>query len=285
MWYWGQQTIGTTPIDSSFGCATSEDGITWTRDPANPVLTYGGELLRVAGPDGAARDHVRGLGGGRRGPEELGGGPDGVLVEGLQQRVLPMPPELAEQARRMLFATDRSLLLDLFALALSPAYGASQTLYAGARLSPTVPADIYRSRDGGETWQRVVAVETVDRYGRLQRHTATEYKVGYRSVSGVSGEWFVAAHLRLEPGDAAAAQRRIRELLNRRGATQPTQQYSCGSVFRNPPGDHAARLIEAAGLTFQEAADLLQVSRASVQTHRRRGMARLRKRLGVTSDA
>jgi UDP-N-acetylmuramate dehydrogenase len=101
---------------------------------------------------------------------------------------------------------------------------------------------------GGETWQRVVAVETVDRYGRLQRHAATEYKVGYRSVSGVSGEWFVAAHLRLEPGDAAAAQRRIRELLNRRGATQPTQQYSCGSVFRNPPGDFAARLIEAAGL-------------------------------------
>ena len=101
---------------------------------------------------------------------------------------------------------------------------------------------------GGETWHRVVAVETVDRYGRLQRRAATAYEVGYRSVNGVSGEWFIAAYLRLEPGDAAAAQRRIRNPLNRRGATQPTQQYSCGSVFRNPPGDFAARLIEAAGL-------------------------------------
>lgn len=101
---------------------------------------------------------------------------------------------------------------------------------------------------GGETWPRVAAVETVDHHGRLQRREAAEFQVGYRSVTGVPGEWFVAAHLRLEPGDAEAAQRRIRELLDRRGTTQPTQQYSCGSVFRNPPGDHAARLIEAAGL-------------------------------------
>jgi UDP-N-acetylmuramate dehydrogenase len=101
---------------------------------------------------------------------------------------------------------------------------------------------------GDETWPRVVAVETVNRHGRLQRREAGEFRVGYRSVTGVAGEWFVAAHLRLERGDAAMAQRRIRELLDRRGATQPTQQYSCGSVFRNPPGDYAARLIEAAGL-------------------------------------
>jgi len=101
---------------------------------------------------------------------------------------------------------------------------------------------------GGETWARVSAVETIDRHGRLQRRQAPEFQVGYRSVTGVHGEWFVAARLRLERGDAAAAQQRIRELLDRRGATQPTQQYSCGSVFRNPPGDYAARLIEAAGL-------------------------------------
>jgi UDP-N-acetylmuramate dehydrogenase len=101
---------------------------------------------------------------------------------------------------------------------------------------------------GGEIWPRVTAVETVDRQGRLQQREATEFQVGYRSVTGMPGEWFVAAHLRLEPGDAEVAQRRIRDLLDRRGATQPTQQYSCGSVFRNPPGDFAARLIEAAGL-------------------------------------
>jgi UDP-N-acetylmuramate dehydrogenase len=101
---------------------------------------------------------------------------------------------------------------------------------------------------GGETWHRVAAVETIDRQGRLQRREATDFQVGYRTVTGMPGEWFVAAHLRLEPGDAEAAQRQIRDLLDRRAATQPTQQYSCGSVFRNPPGDFAARLIEAAGL-------------------------------------
>jgi len=101
---------------------------------------------------------------------------------------------------------------------------------------------------GGETWTSVVAVETVDHEGRLHTRHPDEYRIGYRSVTGPQGEWFVAAQLRLEPGDPAAAQERIRKLLAQRGASQPTQQYSCGSVFRNPPGDFAARLIETAGL-------------------------------------
>jgi UDP-N-acetylmuramate dehydrogenase len=101
---------------------------------------------------------------------------------------------------------------------------------------------------GGETWTHVAAVETVDREGCLHTRYPAEYRIGYRSVTGPQDEWFIAVHLRLEHGDARAAQERIRELLAQRGATQPTQQYSCGSVFRNPPGDYAARLIEAAGL-------------------------------------
>ena len=67
-------------------------------------------------------------------------------------------------------------------------------------------------------------------------------------MQGQADEWFVSADLQLQSGDAQASQAGIRELLARRGATQPTQQPSCGSVFRNPPGDHAARLIESAGL-------------------------------------
>lgn len=101
---------------------------------------------------------------------------------------------------------------------------------------------------GGETWDLVAAVETLDRHGVRHRRAPEEYRVGYRSVQAPGEEWFVGAELHLLPGDVAAAQARIRELLARRGATQPTQQPSCGSVFCNPPGDHAARLIEAAGL-------------------------------------
>jgi UDP-N-acetylmuramate dehydrogenase len=101
---------------------------------------------------------------------------------------------------------------------------------------------------GGETWRHVVAVETIDRHGERRLRKPEDYEIGYRHVQGPADEWFIAAQLRFEPGDGAAAQARIKELLERRAATQPTNQPSCGSVFRNPPGDHAARLIEACGL-------------------------------------
>ncbi len=101
---------------------------------------------------------------------------------------------------------------------------------------------------GGETWSQVREVETIDRYGVVRRRSAADFEIGYRQVKGQPGEWFLAAELTLESGDGEAAQARIKTLLDRRAATQPTRLPSCGSVFRNPPGDHAARLIEAAGL-------------------------------------
>lgn len=101
---------------------------------------------------------------------------------------------------------------------------------------------------GGETWQHVIRVETVDREGEVRTRTPDDYDVGYREVSGPIGEWFLTAWLRLEEGDSQAAQSRIRALLERRAATQPTREPSCGSTFRNPPDDYAARLIESAGL-------------------------------------
>jgi UDP-N-acetylmuramate dehydrogenase len=101
---------------------------------------------------------------------------------------------------------------------------------------------------GGETWTRIAAVETIDRRGQVRQRWPADYAIGYRQVRGPAEEWFVAAHLRLEPGDGVASLARIRELLERRSQTQPTGVASCGSVFRNPPNDHAARLIERAGL-------------------------------------
>jgi len=101
----------------------------------------------------------------------------------------------------------------------------------------------------GETWEQVVAVETIDRAGVVHARLPSEYRIAYRSVEGINkNEWFLSATLALTKGDAVAAQRRIRGLLARRSETQPTQQNSCGSVFRNPPDDFAARLIEVTGL-------------------------------------
>lgn len=101
---------------------------------------------------------------------------------------------------------------------------------------------------GGETWRQVIRVETLDREGRVRQRRPEEFVIGYRQVEGPAGEWFISAELHLQPGDTEASQQEIRKLLEKRGATQPTRLPSCGSVFRNPPGEHAARLIEAAGL-------------------------------------
>jgi UDP-N-acetylmuramate dehydrogenase len=101
---------------------------------------------------------------------------------------------------------------------------------------------------GGETWGLVIDVDTIDRHGCVRRRSTAEYETGYRSVRGPAGEWFVAAQLQLQSGDAEQSRARLKELLARRTDLQPTGQPSCGSVFRNPPGDYAGRLIEASGL-------------------------------------
>ena len=101
---------------------------------------------------------------------------------------------------------------------------------------------------GGETWPIVAAVETVDRQGGLRTRAPADFEIGYRHVRGPANEWFVAGHFELGTAQAAGGQSLIKSLLARRGATQPTQLPNAGSVFRNPSGDHAARLIEAAGL-------------------------------------
>jgi UDP-N-acetylmuramate dehydrogenase len=101
---------------------------------------------------------------------------------------------------------------------------------------------------GGETWAHVVSVRTIDRVGRIRERVPGDFSIGYREVIGPPGEWFLDVALELAAGDGKAGMARIRELLDRRAQTQPVGLPSCGSVFRNPPGDHAARLIEAEGL-------------------------------------
>lgn len=101
---------------------------------------------------------------------------------------------------------------------------------------------------GGETWDIVSSVETIDRHGNLRNRTPDEFSIAYRSVRGLGEEWFVAAHFRLVEGDAADGKKKISDLLAKRGDTQPTQEPNAGSVFKNPENDYSARLIESCGL-------------------------------------
>jgi UDP-N-acetylmuramate dehydrogenase len=103
---------------------------------------------------------------------------------------------------------------------------------------------------GGETWSHVVSVQTVDRAGKLHTRTPADFEIGYRHVLSrpPRDEWFVSAVFGFERGEESVAMARIRSLLAKRVASQPLNQPNAGSVFRNPPGDHAARLIESCGL-------------------------------------
>ena len=101
---------------------------------------------------------------------------------------------------------------------------------------------------GGETWSAVESLETIDRSGAIHVRARAEYQVSYRHVVPPEPcEWFVSATLKFEERPPEHPDE-LQQLLERRRATQPIGEWSCGSVFTNPAGDHAARLIEAAGL-------------------------------------
>lgn len=105
---------------------------------------------------------------------------------------------------------------------------------------------------GGETWNIVESVETIDARGNRYQRTPADFNTGYRYVEAKSNnghkEWFVSAIVKLEKGKADESLLKIKNHLSRRSSTQPTQQPNAGSVFRNPENDFAARLIESCGL-------------------------------------
>jgi UDP-N-acetylmuramate dehydrogenase len=103
---------------------------------------------------------------------------------------------------------------------------------------------------GSETWRHVIQVLTVDRHGHLSERRTDEYVIGYRHVAlkQPAEEWFVGGWFRFLKGDGRSSREKIKALLRQRIATQPLQLPNAGSVFRNPPEDYAARLIESCGL-------------------------------------
>lgn len=189
--------------------------------PAGAPLLWIGLGSNLLVRDGGFRGAVVGLGKGFAGIEAL---PDGRLRAGAG---LPCA-KLAQHCGRTGLAGGE------FLSGIPGTIGGALAMNAGAH--------------GGETWQRVRAVQTIDRAGTLHRRLPDAYRIAYRSVSGPPGEGFIAAEFAFETAPVEQVQAAIHALLRRRAATQPLRQANAGSVFRNPPGDFAARLIEAAGL-------------------------------------
>lgn len=106
---------------------------------------------------------------------------------------------------------------------------------------------------GCEIWEFVFEVEMINRQGDIHKRPKSDFDINYRHVSGKNfeigvDEWFVSGIFKLGKNEAGSAKARIKKILQHRSATQPTQLANAGSVFRNPEGLFAAKLIEDSGL-------------------------------------
>lgn len=104
---------------------------------------------------------------------------------------------------------------------------------------------------GGDTWSLIKRVECLDRDGSIHWYHKNEIEHAYRTVTLPDNNWIVGAEIGLTPIKGMDLSRRIRELIKTRGVSQPVQSANAGSVFKNPKNDHAARLLEQAGMKGQ----------------------------------
>ncbi len=101
---------------------------------------------------------------------------------------------------------------------------------------------------GHEFFDRLQELVWITRTGARVRRDAREIPHGYRHAAIPADAIVVEARFALSRDDAQAIRARMRAMRDKRQRTQPLERPNCGSVFKNPPGDFAARLIEAAGL-------------------------------------
>ena len=171
------------------------------------------------------------------------GGVDGVIIRlapGLAELTLAGPGRIHVQAgvampKLARFAAQHSLGQAGFMAGIPGSVGGALAMNAGCF--------------GASTWDSVVSVSVITPSGQLVDEPADQFAIGYRYVHHPKLEplWFVAAAFALPPAEAQE-QQHDRAMLEQRAATQPIGTANAGSVFRNPDGDSAGRLIETAGL-------------------------------------
>ena len=130
---------------------------------------------------------------------------------------------------------------------------------------------------GGETWAQVIDVQTMDRRGREHTRQVNEYEVEIPECRGAgrTTEWFVAsATLKFaERKPLRINESRVRELLREaegRSRVSRGMEETVARCSRIPPGDHAARLIEAAGFKGYRIGDASVSGRSMRELHHQR---------------
>jgi len=184
------------------------------------VLGRGSNLLVS---DAGVRGLVVVLGGALADTEDLGGDPPAIRAgAGLSLTVL------LSRAQRAGWTG-----LECFA-GIPGTVGGAVVMNAGSQL--------------GETVQPLVDADVVLPDGSVRTLSKAVLRMSYRTTHLPEGAVVASARLQTSSADPDETFSRVRAFLARRKATQPLTLPSCGSTFRNPPGDHAGRLIEAAGL-------------------------------------
>ncbi|HKI60468.1 MAG TPA: UDP-N-acetylmuramate dehydrogenase [Mariprofundaceae bacterium] len=125
---------------------------------------------------------------------------------------------------------------------------------AGLEFLATVPGDmgggIAMNAGAFGQWvsDTLISIEVLHRNGEIESMMKEQLNMSYRHTELPSQTLVISGTFKLNSDDPEAIRERMRTMRKQRSSTQPLALPNCGSVFKNPEGDHAARLIEAVGL-------------------------------------
>jgi UDP-N-acetylmuramate dehydrogenase len=229
------------------------------REPLAPLTTWkiGGKADWLVAPkDAIEMQHLLAVGRDYRMPCHFLGAGSNILVgdRGVRGIVIHLTPFLSWIKPRK--RSGRIVSLEIGAgtpLSTVIRYGVKQSL-AGLEFLVGIPGSLggawalNAGSHGREMKDLTCELTLIDSADRLVKRPRKALDFGYRRLALNPGEVIVSGLLRVTPGDREDIARRLRTLVEKRRTSQPWQSPSCGSVFKNPPGEFAGQLIEAAGL-------------------------------------
>jgi len=125
---------------------------------------------------------------------------------------------------------------------------------AGVEFLATVPGDMgggiamNAGAFGQQLSDTLVSIEVIHRDGQTETLQRNQLNITYRHTALPAKALVISGTFMLNRDEPEMIRERMRSMRKQRSSTQPLALPNCGSVFKNPEGDHAARLIEAAGL-------------------------------------